>query len=175
MSDLQRLVHAFTHATGCDAVVWTRDGETGPLKVEAGHAAKAPPAVVELLPPGGAPAKVEIGDDVVYVAAVAGPKRAWVGVGPCQNATVDASRFVEFLAQLVANLHRARLEVEHAAFELAERYEEINLLYTTSEIFGRTVPSRKPPPASSKKSPTRLARDAVRCWSTTGSPTRCRS
>lgn len=139
MSDLQRLVHAFIHATGCDAVVWTRDGETGPLKVEAGHAAKAPPAVVELLPPGGAPAKVEIGDDVLYVAAVAGPKRAWVGVGPCRNATVDASRFVEFLAQLVANLQRARLEVEHAAFELAERYEEINLLYTTSEIFGRTV------------------------------------
>jgi hypothetical protein len=139
VSDLQRLVHAFIHATGCDAVVWTRDGETGPLKVEAGHAAMSPPAVVELLPPGGAPAKVELGNDTLYVAAVAGPKRAWVGVGPCRNSAVDASRFVEFLAQLVANLQRARLEVEHAAFELAERYEEINLLYTTSEIFGRTV------------------------------------
>jgi sigma-B regulation protein RsbU (phosphoserine phosphatase) len=139
VSDLQRLVHAFIHATGCDAVVWTRDGETGPLKVEAGQAPMAPPAVVELLPPGGAPARVELGSDTVYVAAVAGPKRAWVGVGPCRTAAVDASRFVEFLAQLVANLQRARLEVEHAAFELAERYEEINLLYTTSEIFGRTV------------------------------------
>jgi sigma-B regulation protein RsbU (phosphoserine phosphatase) len=31
------------------------------------------------------------------------------------------------------------LEVEHAAFELAERYEVFNLLYTTSEILGRTV------------------------------------
>ena len=31
------------------------------------------------------------------------------------------------------------LEVEHAANELAERYEEINLLYTISEILGRTV------------------------------------
>jgi phosphoserine phosphatase RsbU/P len=29
--------------------------------------------------------------------------------------------------------------VEHAATELAERYEEINLLYTISEILGRTV------------------------------------
>ena len=30
-------------------------------------------------------------------------------------------------------------EIENAARELAERYEEINLLYTLSEILGRTV------------------------------------
>ena len=139
MSDLERLVQAFTNATGCNAVVWTRDGEVGPLKAEAGHASIAPPAVVELLPPGGPPARVETGAGSIYVAAVAGPRRAWVGVGPCPDPNIDAVRFVEFLAVLVANLQRARLEVEHAAFELAERYEEINLLYTTSEIFGRTV------------------------------------
>jgi sigma-B regulation protein RsbU (phosphoserine phosphatase) len=139
VSDLERLVQAFIHATGCEAVVWTRDGDVGPLKVEAGHVAIAPPAVVELLPPGGPAAKVELGSNSLYVAAVAGPRRAWVGVGPCHDDSVDAARFVEFLGVLVANLHRARLEVEHAAFELAERYEEINLLYTTSEIFGRTV------------------------------------
>jgi sigma-B regulation protein RsbU (phosphoserine phosphatase) len=34
---------------------------------------------------------------------------------------------------------QSSLEVEHAARELAERYEEINLLYTISEILGRTV------------------------------------
>src|SRR5207302_10420235 len=34
---------------------------------------------------------------------------------------------------------QSALEVEHAANELAERYEEINLLYTISEILGRTV------------------------------------
>jgi len=140
VTDLERLVQAFIRATGCDAVVWTRDGETGPLKVEAGRASVAPPAVMELLPPGGPPARVESGEaSPLYVAAVAGPRRAWVGVGPCSDSSVDAARFVEFLAVLVANLHQARLEVEHAAFELAERYEEINLLYTTSEIFGRTV------------------------------------
>lgn len=139
MTDLERLVQAFIHATGCDAVVWTREGDTGPLRVEAGRASVAPPAVVELLPPGGAPARVESEAGALYVAAIAGPKRAWVGVGPCSDSHTDAARFVQFLALLVANLHRARLEVEHAAFELAERYEEINLLYTTSEIFGRTV------------------------------------
>ena len=140
MTDLERLVQAFIHATGCDAVVWTREGETGPLKVEAGRASIAPPAVVELLPPGGPPARVENASGAIYVAAIAGgARRAWVGVGPCSDSHTDAARFVEFLAILVANLQRARLEVEHAAFELAERYEEINLLYTTSEIFGRTV------------------------------------
>jgi sigma-B regulation protein RsbU (phosphoserine phosphatase) len=139
VNDLERLVQAFMHATGCDAVVWTRDGETGPLKVEAGRSQLSPPPVVELLPPGGAPARVESEAGAIYVAAIAGPKRAWVGVGPCQETQAHAARFVEFLAVLVASLQRARLEVEHAAFELAERYEEINLLYTTSEIFGRTV------------------------------------
>jgi sigma-B regulation protein RsbU (phosphoserine phosphatase) len=34
---------------------------------------------------------------------------------------------------------RGAQEVEHAALELAERYEEINLLYTIGEILGRTL------------------------------------
>src|SRR5204862_5200536 len=34
---------------------------------------------------------------------------------------------------------QSALEVEHAANELAERYEEINLLYSISEILGRAV------------------------------------
>ena len=139
MTEFQRLVQAFIDATGCDAVIWARDGETGPLRVEAGHTTIAPPAVVELLPPGGAPALVETPNGALFVAAVAGQRRAWVGVGPCRDAHIDPARFVGLLAALVSSLQRARLEVEHAAFELAERYEEINLLYTTSEIFGRTV------------------------------------
>lgn len=139
MNELDRLVQAFIRATGCDAVVWTRSGESGPLKVEAGRTSIGPPPVVELLPPGGPAARVESDAGVIYVAAVAGPRRAWVGVGPCNETSVEATRLVEFLAVLVAALQRTRLEVEHAAFELAERYEEINLLYTTSEIFGRTV------------------------------------
>lgn len=139
MTDLDRLVQRFVEATGCDAVVWSRAGENGPILVEAGGARIAPPPVMELLPPGGAPAAVHTDRGPVYVAAVAGPKRAWVGVGPCSGPPAEPLRFVDFLATLVATLHRSRFEVEHAAVELAERYEEINLLYTTSEIFGRTV------------------------------------
>jgi sigma-B regulation protein RsbU (phosphoserine phosphatase) len=44
-----------------------------------------------------------------------------------------------FLIPVVAQYMHSALEVEHAANELAERYEEINLLYTISEILGRTV------------------------------------
>jgi sigma-B regulation protein RsbU (phosphoserine phosphatase) len=139
VTELEPLLDRFMQATACDAVVWMRSGDTGPLRVVAGRTSVAPPPVVELLPPGGPPAAVETDRGVLYVAAVAGPRRAWVGVGPCRDAHIDPVRFVDFLALLVANAHRARLEVEHAAFELAERYEEINLLYTTSEIFGRTV------------------------------------
>lgn len=139
MTDLDAMLGHFREATGCDVVVWSRRRDGGNLEVEAGRASIAPPAVVELLPPGGAPAEIHTPDGILYVAAIGGPRPAWVGVGPCQTANGDAARYVGFLAGMVNHFHNARLEVEHAAFELAERYEEINLLYTTSEIFGRTV------------------------------------
>ena len=40
---------------------------------------------------------------------------------------------------VVTQYIQSGLEVEHAANELAERYEEINLLYSISEILGRAV------------------------------------
>jgi sigma-B regulation protein RsbU (phosphoserine phosphatase) len=43
------------------------------------------------------------------------------------------------LLPVVSQILRGAQEVEHAALELAERYEEINLLYTIGEILGRTV------------------------------------
>ncbi len=139
MTDLEQLLERFARATDCHAVVWTREGGTGPLRVEAGNVPLDPPHVMELLAPGGKPATVQTPSGPLYVAAVAGPRRTWVGVGPCANERQPGGRLVEFLASLVGDLQRTRLEVEHAAYELAERYEEINLLYSTSEIFGRTV------------------------------------
>lgn len=139
MTELNALLDLFRETTGCEVVVWSRDGDSGPLAVEAGRSRVTPPTVVELLPPGGPTAQIQTNDGILYVAAVAGPRRAWVCVGPCRTANDEAAQWVPFLAALVSHMHQARLEVEHAAFELAERYEEINLLYTTSEIFGRTV------------------------------------
>jgi sigma-B regulation protein RsbU (phosphoserine phosphatase) len=138
VNELEALLSRFHAATGCDAVIWTKD-DSGALVVEAGRTDLKAPAVVELIPRGGPPAEVQIESGILYVAAVAGPRRAWVAVGPLVAPDTTAAQHVEFLSSLVGHVYQSKFEVEHAAFELAERYEEINLLYTTSEIFGSTV------------------------------------
>ncbi len=73
------------------------------------------------------------------VSLVPGPRRAWLVVGPSHGGSSDPRALTLFLLPVVAQYLQSALEVEHAANELAERYEEINLLYTISEILGRTV------------------------------------
>ena len=136
MSDLAAVLTAFRGATLCEAAVWTQSPD-GKLVLEA------------VTSDAGLPAKlpaIEDGIDVVetdrgrmLVAAVAGPRRAWLGLGPCPSPSVDLHEYLRFLQPVVAQYLQSALEVEHAANELAERYEEINLLYTISEILGRTV------------------------------------
>jgi sigma-B regulation protein RsbU (phosphoserine phosphatase) len=60
-------------------------------------------------------------------------------LGPTQSPAVDLHTQSKLLIPVIANALQSALEVEHAANELADRYEEINLLYTISEILGRTV------------------------------------
>ena len=66
-------------------------------------------------------------------------KHTWLVIGPGPTAGLPALSYLKFLGPVVTQMLQTRLEVEHAANELAERYEEINLLYTISEILGRTV------------------------------------
>jgi sigma-B regulation protein RsbU (phosphoserine phosphatase) len=75
----------------------------------------------------------------MLVAAVPGVKRTWLAVSPCDKDSPPAENHLKMLLPVVAQILRGAQEVEHAALELAERYEEINLLYTIGEIFGRTV------------------------------------
>jgi len=82
---------------------------------------------------------VELGIPIFVCAGVPGPRRAWLALGPCPAPDAGLLRFMEFLLPVVTQYLQSALEVEHAANELAERYEEINLLYTISEILGRTV------------------------------------
>ena len=70
---------------------------------------------------------------------VRGLRPAWIVLGPCPIERRELDRYLTFLRPVVAQLLQNSLEVEHAANELAERYEEINLLYSISEILGRTV------------------------------------
>jgi sigma-B regulation protein RsbU (phosphoserine phosphatase) len=139
VNELAPLFSKFRDATGCDAVLWTQADPRAPLVAVCGGTNVEPPAVLALIGTEGGPAQIETRAGPLYVAAVPGPRRAWVAVGPCQDAQANSRGYVLFLAALVGQFVHTSLEVEHAAHELAERYEEINLLYSTSEILGRTV------------------------------------
>ena len=139
MKDLGAVLASFTEATQCGAVVWTQPPGGGALTAEVGVPASDPPAIVELIPSGPASVEVHTPNGSMLVASLPGPRRAWLALGPCANRATPSSGWLKFLLPVVTHYLQAQLEVEHAANELAERYEEINLLYTTSEILGRTV------------------------------------
>lgn len=139
MNELAPLFAKFREATGCHAVVWSQADARAPVTVLCGSTTVEPPAVLALIGVDGGPAQIDTTDGPVYVTAVPGPRRVWTAVGPCAVPDSNTRGYVLFLAALVAHFINTELEVEHAAHELAERYEEINLLYSTSEILGRTV------------------------------------
>ena len=142
MNDLASVLDAFRAAAGCEASVWTR-AANGSVTWEA--ATNRPPPQQPPLPPDRLPAvadgavSVQTPTGPLLVSSLPGPRPAWIVVGPATSPATDLSAQLRFLAPVVGQFMQAALEVEHAANELAERYEEINLLYTISEILGRTV------------------------------------
>jgi sigma-B regulation protein RsbU (phosphoserine phosphatase) len=139
VKELGAVLAAFSEATQCGAVVWTQPSTGGSLTAEVGTPPGDAPAIMELIPAGGSPVEVHTPNGGMLVALLPGPRRAWLALGPCANRVAPSSGWLKFLLPVVTHYLQASLEVEHAANELAERYEEINLLYTTSEILGRTV------------------------------------
>jgi sigma-B regulation protein RsbU (phosphoserine phosphatase) len=139
VKELGAVLTAFSEATQCGAVVWTQPQGGGPLTAEVGSPPGEAPSIVELIPPGSSSVEVHTPNGSMLVASLPGPRRAWLALGPCANRIAPSSGWLKFLLPVVTHYLQASLEVEHAANELAERYEEINLLYTTSEILGRTV------------------------------------
>lgn len=136
MGELSRVLGAFRRATGCEAAVWAADGTT--LRRQAGSAG---PGARDWLPPrmSGPPLTVDAPGGPAIVAAVPGPNQVWLSVGPCEDPAAPLADFLDLLLPIVTLQLQSSLEVEHAANELAERYEEINLLYTITEILGRSV------------------------------------
>lgn len=139
MSDLSEVLRAFHAATACETAVWveaprglTLEASAPPL---AGDDASFTPPDADL----SAPHEVRTPRGTAVVSPVPGPRRAWLRVGPCHAENEPLSRYQQFLVPVVGQFLQSALEVEHAANELAERYEEINLLYTMSEILGRAV------------------------------------
>ncbi len=139
MSELSDVLVAFHDATGCDAAVWRRDGGPGtPLKRVAGTPGAQPPQP-EWIPRGSESRDVATERGRVLIVPVGGPRAAWIALGPCPIERSIYDGYLKFLRPVIAQYLQNTMEVEHAANELAERYEEINLLYSISEILGRTV------------------------------------
>src|SRR5215470_13787558 len=138
MTDLEAVLTGFRDATTCAASVWLADGARPPRRI-----ATAVPAVGSIgwTPPltGNEAVTVESPAGPVFLVPVPGQRRAWLAVGPSRAPNVSLEASARFLLPVVAQSLQSALEVEHAANELAERYEEINLLYTITEILGRTV------------------------------------
>ncbi len=127
---------AFREGTHCEAAVWgSSDGRSTPTII-----ARSSPKVQmpDLLPeePG---QSIPTNFGTQLVTRVPSVKKIWLTVGPCDPSFSPEERHIKLLMPVVTQFTQAALEVEHAATELAERYEEINLLYTIGEILGRTV------------------------------------
>jgi phosphoserine phosphatase RsbU/P len=138
MRELGPLLDAFYTATRCEVAVWLRPERDGPLVLAAASPRVASPPPAESLPAASGDATTVTRPDGSTVSAIAGLRPAWLVIGPSGHGP-SPEAYTPFLVPIVAQVLQASLEVEHAARELAERYEEINLLYTTSEILGRTV------------------------------------
>jgi len=138
MKELEAVLVAFRDVTQCEAAVWS--ATTGELKDLTAIARSGPKvAPPDNLPVGGNAAPLRTNDGTMLVGAVPGAKRTWLAVAPCGPAGEPAEKHLRLLLPFVAQILRGAQEVDHAAIELAERYEEINLLYTIGEILGRTV------------------------------------
>ncbi|MEO8337867.1 MAG: GAF domain-containing protein, partial [bacterium] len=139
MSELGEVLAAFHEATGCDAAVWRRGaGVAAPLQRIGGTPGAQRPDPSWLLE-GDEPHDEMSEGGRMLVVPIGGPRSAWIALGPCPIEREELDRYLKFLRPVLAQFLQNTLEVEHAANELAERYEEINLLYSISEILGRTV------------------------------------
>jgi len=136
MNELSRVLDAFVRATQCEAAVWEPGPKDGPPRAIA-RTGRTPD--LSTLPRGPSPETQRLGSDDLLVAEIPGPRPAWLSVGPCRSPAASLQALFEFLLPVVTQYIQSALEVEHAANELAERYEEINLLYSISEILGRAV------------------------------------
>ena len=138
MKELESVLVAFRDATKCDAAVWvTRDDAPAGLSPVARSGPRVPPP--DVMPGPSSPKQFTSNDGRMIVAAVPGVRRTWLAIAPCEGDTAAGDNHLRLLLPIVGQVLRGAQEVEHAAVELSERYEEINLLYTIGEILGRTV------------------------------------
>jgi len=139
VSEVARVLEAFSEAYGCGAVLWTQSHPDEPLDVLATSGGEVTPPAIATLRDEHGPASRDTALGRQLVARVPGRTRAWLGVGPVADDDADARRWIAVLVPVLSQMLQSQWEARRAADELAERYEEINLLYSISEILGRTV------------------------------------
>ncbi|MEN9790521.1 MAG: hypothetical protein RLZZ63_179, partial [Gemmatimonadota bacterium] len=139
MSHLARVLEAFAVAQGGSAVVWMGSPRTGALDVVAAAGGEVTPPDVSLLTDASAPRERATALGPQWIMRIPGRTPAWLGVGAVPGTDVDVVRWVPMLAEMLAPILQSQWEAQRATDELAERYEEINLLYSISDILGRTV------------------------------------
>jgi sigma-B regulation protein RsbU (phosphoserine phosphatase) len=74
-----------------------------------------------------------------WLEPVPGVPGTWVQLGPDKSSERTRPKRAKAAAQIVADAIASEREAGQVAVELAARYEEIDLLYTISEILGTTV------------------------------------
>lgn len=137
MSDLARVLEAFSEAYGCGAVLWVRGN--GAVEVAATSGGDVTPPAGDTLADDEAVHSRETALGRQLVARIPGRTRAWLGIGPVADDDAEPRRWMRVLVPVLSQVIQSQWEATRAADELAERYEEINLLYSISEILGRTV------------------------------------
>src|SRR5512141_2956811 len=138
MKELESVLIAFRESTRCDAAVWSvHEKESGAPYLLARSSNRI--VTPDKFPESPTSPPVSANGGTATVAAVPGVRRTWLSIAPCDADTSPGDNHLRMLLPVVSQILRGAQEVEHAALELAERYEEINLLYTIGEILGRTV------------------------------------
>jgi sigma-B regulation protein RsbU (phosphoserine phosphatase) len=139
VSDIGGVLAAFRAATGCEAAVWRSESLGAPPVIEVATPGAPAPRSGKLPGPYDPPLDWTSPVGPVIIAGVTAPRPSWLAIGPCATPGTRPRDHLNLMLPVVAQYLQSAMEVEHAASELAERYEEINLLYTISEILGRTV------------------------------------
>jgi sigma-B regulation protein RsbU (phosphoserine phosphatase) len=139
MSDIAEVLHAFSAAYGTGAVLWTQSSTGAPLEVAAtsGGDVTPPEGFARIEGPEAITRETALGRQLVV--RIPGRSRAWLGIGPIADDDEAPAKWIAVLTPVLAQMLQSQWESRHAADELMERYEEINLLYSISEILGRTV------------------------------------